>query len=102
MDTRQFRNQPQIIIGAGDVIDDDLFLTGETVEMNGTVNGDLFATGQRITINGEVNGNLFVSGSDITLNGRKFLEYLIIGNEATSSSKRKECLRLPLLHEIRL
>jgi cytoskeletal protein CcmA (bactofilin family) len=64
-----FRNQPQIIIGAGEVIDDDLFLTGETVEMNGTVNGDLFATGQRITINGEVNGNLFVSGSDITLNG---------------------------------
>ena len=31
---------------AGEVIDDDLFIVGDNVVINGTVNGDLFAFGQ--------------------------------------------------------
>lgn len=55
------------VIEAGEVINDDVFLSAETVRMDGTVNGTLFATGATITINGMVNGDLFVAAQDITI-----------------------------------
>lgn len=56
-------------IAEGEVIDDDVFVTGEAVIVNGTVNGDLFAFGQTVTINGEVNGSLFIGAQTVTVNG---------------------------------
>jgi hypothetical protein len=56
-------------IAEGEVIDDDVFVTGEHVIVNGTVNGDLFAFGQTVTINGVVNGSLFIGAQTVTVNG---------------------------------
>lgn len=56
-------------IAKGEVINDDVFVTGERVIVDGTVNGDLFAFGQTVTINGEVNGSLFIGAQTITVNG---------------------------------
>ncbi len=54
-------------IGADEVIDDDVFLGGESVVMDGTVKGALFAAGETVTINGTVEGDLFAAGSKIVL-----------------------------------
>lgn len=57
------------IIAADEVLDDDVFISGETVLVDGTVNGILFASGDDITINGTVNGDLFVNGTEVEING---------------------------------
>lgn len=54
-------------ISAEEVIDDDVFLTGEKVVMDGTVNGLLFATGETVTIHGTVNGDLVLMGNNVFL-----------------------------------
>ena len=58
------------IVTADEVIDDDLFISAETVVMDGTVNGALIGSGKHVTIDGDVNGDLILSGIDVTINGR--------------------------------
>jgi len=60
---------PNAIVPAGQVIDDDLFITGQLVQIDGTVNGDVFATGQQVVVNGTVAGNLFTAGQVLEGNG---------------------------------
>jgi len=54
---------------AGETVDDDLFIAGEIVIVDGTVNGDLFTAGQIVTINGTVNGSLMAAGQTVIVNG---------------------------------
>jgi cytoskeletal protein CcmA (bactofilin family) len=63
-----FRGGDTIIVGENEVIDDDLFISGDVVTINGTVKGNLFATGTTVTINGHVEGSLFGAGRTIILN----------------------------------
>ena len=58
------------VLGEDEVVDDDLFIVGQTVEVLGTVKGDLFATGQYVTVRGVVEGNLFVAGQVVMVGGR--------------------------------
>ncbi len=57
------------IIEAGEVIDDDLFISAEKVEIYGTVKGDVFASGSIVIVNGTVEGSLAAGGQTIELNG---------------------------------
>ena len=57
------------IIEAGEIIDDDLFISGEIVEINGTVNGDVFAGGSVVKINGTINGSLVAGPQVVYING---------------------------------
>jgi cytoskeletal protein CcmA (bactofilin family) len=59
----------QVIIAAGQVINDDLYLAGETILLNGTVKGDAVLAAREITVNGTVEGDLIAAGQVITLNG---------------------------------
>jgi hypothetical protein len=65
----EFRDGEHVVVAADEVIDDDLFITGQIVEMDGTVNGDLIVTGNEVTINGQVEGSLVFGGQILTLNG---------------------------------
>jgi hypothetical protein len=65
-----FRTGNTVIIAADEVIDDDLFATGDRVEVNGTIKGDLFATGGEVVINGAVEGSLFIAGQSLQVNGQ--------------------------------
>lgn len=56
-------------VDSEEVIDDDLFLAGDNVEVNGTVNGDLFAAGSTVIVNGTVKGSLFSGAQTIIVNG---------------------------------
>lgn len=63
-----FRGGDTITIGEGEVIDDDLFISGDRVTINGTVNGNLFASGTVVEVNGPVEGSLFIAGRTLALN----------------------------------
>ncbi len=58
---------PGGVIEAGQVINDDVFISGGDVRMDGTVNGMLFAAGNTVTINGTVNGDVLAVGSQVTI-----------------------------------
>jgi cytoskeletal protein CcmA (bactofilin family) len=58
------------IVEEGEIIDDDLFIGGDTVEINGTVNGDVFASGSIVKINGTINGSLVSGAQTILINGQ--------------------------------
>ncbi len=63
------RSGDTVTIAAGEVIDDDLIVFGNTVVMNGTVNGDLVAFGNTITVNGTVNGSAMLAGQTLLVGG---------------------------------
>ena len=65
----EFRGGDRVVIEADEVIDDDLFITGNIVEVNGTVTGDLFATGSEVVVNGQVGGSAFLSGFSMSVSG---------------------------------
>ena len=65
----EFRGGERIIIPADEVIDDDLFVSGAYVEVNGTVNGDLIVTGQDVVVTGKVGGSVVISGRTLEVNG---------------------------------
>ncbi len=71
---------------AGEVIDDDLFIAGDNIVIDGTVNGDLFAFGQNIEFNGVVNGSLITGGQFIEINGEVTGSVYVGGNAATVGS----------------
>lgn len=56
-------------IAADEVIHDDLFISAESVVMNGVINGALFASGENVTINGDINGDLIATGNTVIVNG---------------------------------
>lgn len=64
------RNGERLTIPAGEVINDDLYLFGANITVDGTVNGDVIIFGNSITINGDVNGGIIGAGQDIVVNGR--------------------------------
>jgi hypothetical protein len=63
------RGGEDVTIGADEVVDDDLYVAGETVVVNGVIRGDLFAAGSDITVNGTVEGDVFAVGQFVTING---------------------------------
>jgi len=65
----ELRGEDTIIIASGDTIDDDLYLAGNRITINGTINGDVLAVGDTITVNGRINGNLTAVGSTVNVNG---------------------------------
>ena len=58
-----------VIIGADEVIDDDLYVGANEFVLDGTVKGDLIVGGSSITINGTVEGDLWAAGQAIIING---------------------------------
>jgi hypothetical protein len=57
------------LIGADEVINDDLVLNGNIVEMAGTVNGNVIAAGGEVIISGTVHGDVILSGGIIRITG---------------------------------
>jgi len=64
------RNGQKLDIPAGEVVNDDLYLFGSGITVDGTVNGDVIAFGDRIAINGQVNGNVNGAANYITVKGQ--------------------------------
>ena len=63
------RGGDTITVASGEVVDDDLYVAGSDIIIDGTVNGDIFGAGQTLTINGTVNGGVSFAGQTLTVNG---------------------------------
>ena len=58
----ELRSGETIIIASGEEIDDDVYITGNNITVNGTINGDLIVAGGTITIN-STSGKRAISSS---------------------------------------
>ncbi|MBN2462431.1 MAG: hypothetical protein JXB43_02390 [Dehalococcoidia bacterium] len=63
------RSGDTMTVASGEVVDDDLYIAGSTITIDGTVNGDLWAVGNTITVNGEVTGSIVAAGQTVNING---------------------------------
>jgi len=63
------RGGDDIVIGASEVVSDDLYIGAENFTLDGTVKGDLVVGGSVITINGTVEGDLIAAGQTVIING---------------------------------
>jgi cytoskeletal protein CcmA (bactofilin family) len=72
-------------VAEGEIINDDLALTGSVVDMAGTVNGTLLAGASDITIRGTVNGDVIAAGSNIIISGTVQGNLFVVGGNVTVS-----------------
>ena len=56
-------------VPAGEVVDNDVLLSGTNVRVDGDVKGDAFAAGSVVEVNGDVEGSLFAVGQNVIING---------------------------------
>ena len=63
------RPQKIVTLSSDEVIDEDYFAAGDTVEIFGTVNGDVYVGGGEVLVDGIINGDLLVGGGNITISG---------------------------------
>lgn len=57
------------ILPRGEVVSDDLYVYGEEIIIDGTVEGDLIVSGGYIEVNGVVMGDLLAAGGAVVING---------------------------------
>lgn len=65
----KLRAGQQILIAEGDVVEGDLYVSGGTVRIEGTVTGDLIASAGQVDVTGQVDGDLMVAGGQVDLAG---------------------------------
>ena len=65
----EFRSGDSVSVEPGEVIDDDLFIAGNSVTIAGAVTGDILAAGQAVRITGPVGGSVMAAGQDVRVTG---------------------------------
>lgn len=70
-------------VEAGETVENDIVLTGNTITLDGTVVGDVMAVGSTVQVNGTVEGSLIVVGRFLTINGEVNGTTYVIGRELT-------------------
>lgn len=63
------RSGDNVVIAAGEVINDDLYVTAENFTLDGTVHGDVVVVARIVTINGTVDGDLTAAAQVVVING---------------------------------
>ncbi|MBE0683803.1 MAG: polymer-forming cytoskeletal protein [Anaerolineales bacterium] len=63
------RGGDNVVIGADEVIEDDVYVGANNFTLDGTIKGDLIVSGSVIVINGTVEGDLFAMGQSVVING---------------------------------
>src|SRR5207302_8213987 len=65
----EVRSGDTVSIGPNEVVTDDLFVFGNSLVIQGTVNGDVIAAGSNVTIAGHVTGSVMAAGSTLAVSG---------------------------------
>jgi len=73
------RGGDTVTIPASEVVNDDLYVTAQTVVVDGTIKGDLIVFAKTITINGTIEGDLIGAGQDVIVNGTVMDDVRIAG-----------------------
>ena len=59
----------EVTIAEDEVIEDDLYMTGETMTVKGRVKGDVVASGKVVRIEGVIEGDLMAAGQAVIIEG---------------------------------
>lgn len=65
----KLRAGEQILIPEGDVVEGDLYVSGGSVRVEGTVTGDLLAWAGQVDVTGQVDGDVMVAAGQVDLAG---------------------------------
>jgi hypothetical protein len=65
------REGESLTIASGEVVNDDLYLFGSDITVDGSINGDLVAFGDKIVVNGTVTGTINCAGNSVTIKGKQ-------------------------------
>ncbi|HBP86312.1 MAG TPA: polymer-forming cytoskeletal protein [Nitrospirales bacterium] len=76
-----------VVLRAGNVVNQDYFAVGNSIEISGTVNGDVYAAGGHVLVDGTINGDLLVAGGRITISGSVLQDIRVAGGEITISGQ---------------
>jgi hypothetical protein len=79
----EFKGGDEVIIGPGEVIEDDLYVGAETIIIEGAIKGDLIAAGGEIIVNGTIEGDFWGAAGYITINGEVQDDVRIAGGTLT-------------------
>jgi cytoskeletal protein CcmA (bactofilin family) len=63
------RSGDTVTIGKAEVIEGDLYVAGNSIVIEGTVNGDVFAAGRSIVISGTVKGGVTAAAQTVSVTG---------------------------------
>lgn len=58
-----------VVVAEDEVVDDDLWIAGETVEIRGTVNGDVYVGAGVVRFSGKTTGDLVIGGGEVRVSG---------------------------------
>lgn len=67
---KHIKGQPNYTLPAGQTINTDVFVAGDSMRFDGDVNGDLFVFGHSVVVNGHVTGDVLGFTQTMTINGR--------------------------------
>jgi cytoskeletal protein CcmA (bactofilin family) len=76
-----------ITIAVNEIVNDDVYLAGERVRIDGTVNGDAIIAGSEIIIDGVVTGDVMAVGRSIIINGKVNNDIRMVGQSIALESK---------------
>lgn len=79
-------NKRVVTLRSDEVVNEDYFAWGDTVEILGTVHGDVYAAGGEVRIAGNIDGDLLAAGGKIDLEGKVAQDARIAGGEVTIAS----------------
>jgi hypothetical protein len=66
----EFRADDRPVIESDEVVEDDLYIFGDEVTIDGEVKGDVIAFGRLIRLNGTVDGDFIAAGQAIVISGK--------------------------------
>jgi len=66
----EFRNGQNAEVTSSEVIKSDVFLTGDRMSVDGTVEGDVYAFGRSLDVAGHVLGDVIAFARDVTVTGQ--------------------------------
>jgi cytoskeletal protein CcmA (bactofilin family) len=65
----EVRTGSEVAVAPGEVLNEDLFATGQTVTIAGNVSGDVFAMAQSVVVTGTIDGDLIAGGQQVVVDG---------------------------------
>lgn len=66
-----------------EILEDDLYVGGDTVIISGIVDGDALVSGNNITVDGTVTGDLYVAGNLVSVQGNVYGNVFAAGSNVT-------------------
>lgn len=66
------------------IVEDDLYVSGENIKINGVVDGDLIVFGNNILVDGTVTGDAYIFGATVSVSGNIYGNTVLLGSSVKS------------------